>query len=601
MNKIFVLDVANLQFRAIFNYRSNPKIPATYTFMSMITGYFNRLNIDLSDTIIMAQDFSSWRKAEEPCITEDCDILTNIGWINIKEYIKNKYIYAIATLNVNKNCVEYKTPNNWYEYWYEGEMIHIGGETSSRIDLITTPEHLNYCTNKKSHNFELRKSKDLSKSSMRYNREFNYRNNKKIKYYIIPHFRTKNIHPRKNAIYTYIVDYPKRILKINDWIRLFGWYITEGCIGGRKYRKVIEKITIGQSEKHNPKYVKEIRKMLYRLKLPVTEQKRKNKVISFNILDTQLATYLSKFGKSHDKYIPRELLDRLSKKQCKFLLKTMLKGDGTKRGFNNYAYTTTSNKLADDVQELALKSGFTATRSKKYSGKGTEFYFVYIHKIPYIEAPKRIIKNWSGYTYDLEVPNHIFYIRRNGKCCWTGNCYKAQREENRIKQEEKSWWSARYEEFNQLYKKLDMSLPYHWIKIWLVEADDIASVVCSYYKDKEIILISSDADWEQLAYFPNVKIFSPISKKFKEIKNPVKLLLSKIEKGDKSDNLTEKVNSEIDFEHRKKLVDLISPLPENIENQIKEALSQIKPKNLYVYKIPFNYIQQKFKKIYNLT
>jgi 5'-3' exonuclease len=178
--------------------------------------------------------------------------------------------------------------------------------------------------------------------------------------------------------------------------------------------------------------------------------------------------------------------------------------------------------------------------------------------------------------------------------------YKSQREDDRLKQEEKSWWNARYSEFNQLYKKLDMSLPYHWIKIWLVEFDDIASVCARYYKDKEIIIISSDSDICQLAFFPNVKIFSPISKKFKEIKNPMNLLLSKIEKGDKSDNLTEKVNSEIDFEHRKRLVDLISPLPENIENQIKEALSQIKPKNLYIQRVPYESIKKKLIKIYHL-
>ena len=177
--------------------------------------------------------------------------------------------------------------------------------------------------------------------------------------------------------------------------------------------------------------------------------------------------------------------------------------------------------------------------------------------------------------------------------------YKAQRQDFRESFEEKQWWQDRYDEFNDLYDKLNVSLPFFWIKKWKCEADDVISVAIRYFKDKEIIVISSDRDLEQLAYYPNVKIFSPISKKFKTIKDPMKVLADKIN-GDISDNLLNKPSSETEFEKRKKIVDLINPLPDFVEQPIKEELGKLMPKSIFLHKIPFNSIRKKFKTIYNL-
>lgn len=176
--------------------------------------------------------------------------------------------------------------------------------------------------------------------------------------------------------------------------------------------------------------------------------------------------------------------------------------------------------------------------------------------------------------------------------------YKAQRQEKREAKEDKQWWLDRYSEFNDLYEKMKISLPWHHIKIFKDESDDIISVVCRYYSKKEIIIVSSDRDLEQLAIYQNVKIFSPITKKFKHIPNPMKVLLEKIQ-GDISDNLLEKPSSEAEFEKRKKIVDLTN-LPLEIERPIKEALCELTPKNLYVHKIPFRTIAIEIKKLYGL-
>jgi 5'-3' exonuclease len=175
--------------------------------------------------------------------------------------------------------------------------------------------------------------------------------------------------------------------------------------------------------------------------------------------------------------------------------------------------------------------------------------------------------------------------------------YKAQRQEFRESFEEKAWWEARYKEFNDLYEKMKISMPLNIIKIYNCEADDIISVSCRQFPKKEIIIISSDRDLEQLCQFENVQIFSPITKKFKEVKNPMKVLLDKIQ-GDISDNLLDKPSSEAEFDKRKKIVDLVNPLPDNIELIIKEALSKITPKNLYAHKVPYRTIRLELEKLY---
>jgi 5'-3' exonuclease len=230
--------------------------------------------------------------------------------------------------------------------------------------------------------------------------------------------------------------------------------------------------------------------------------------------------------------------------------------------------------------------------------------FCYMKQTSTVPCTWTYLNMLTGYLNKLNVTLDDLIILAIDYGSWRKDIdksYKAQRKEFKESFKEDSWWQQRYSEFNELFKKLDICLPIHQIKIWKTESDDILSASCRYYKDKKIILISSDKDIEQLAYFPNVSIFSPITKKFKNIPNPQKTLLDKMEKGDISDNILGKPQNEAEWEHRRQLVDLISPLPSSIENAIKEQFNKISPKNLNISKIPFNSIRLKFAKIYKLT
>jgi len=173
--------------------------------------------------------------------------------------------------------------------------------------------------------------------------------------------------------------------------------------------------------------------------------------------------------------------------------------------------------------------------------------------------------------------------------------YKANRKALREKYDIN--WDAMFNMFTSLLYKLDMFTPFHVIQVDRCESDDIIACATKYFKDKECIIISSDTDFEMLTVRENVKIFSPISKKFKAVKDPYKVLSKKIEK-EVSDNLVSPITSAKEFEIRNKIVNLID-LPDFVEEKVFKRLSTLPKKEFDYENLPFNSLQKRFKELYN--
>ena len=67
----------------------------------------------------------------------------------------------------------------------------------------------------------------------------------------------------------------------------------------------------------------------------------------------------------------------------------------------------------DDIQRLALHAGVAVN----IIGGGVEL----AENMPIINAQHESIITYTGKVYCIEVPSHVFYVRRNGKGVWTGN------------------------------------------------------------------------------------------------------------------------------------------------------------------------------------
>jgi hypothetical protein len=187
---------------------------------------------------------------------------------------------------------------------------------------------------------------------------------------------------------------------------------------------------------------------------------------------------------------------------------------------------------------------------------------------------------------------------------YDGN-YKAQRQGDR-EEHKLIDWDKQFAIFNKLIETLNESTRIHMVREWNSEADDIIAVACKYYQDKEVIIVSLDADLHQLCYYPNTYFFT-LSRKCKgssgiyfPVENPLKIIADKTRLGDKSDNiLVDKDNdTPQDQELRRFIIDLVN-LPEFVEKPIVKLLETLPEKKDNLDKLPeFKNVREKYLKIY---
>ncbi|HEY0089761.1 MAG TPA: hypothetical protein VGB37_13015 [Candidatus Lokiarchaeia archaeon] len=233
---------------------------------------------------------------------------------------------------------------------------------------------------------------------------------------------------------------------------------------------------------------------------------------------------------------------------------------------------------------------------------------------PFLRPTFYFLRMIIGYLKRLKIDlDDQIIIALDGRNSWRKDYdpnYKANRKINREKQADAEWWNERFAEFDIAFEEWNKLLNWNFLKLERIESDDFASVACRLFKDKEIILVTQDGDWKMLSTFPNVKIMNPTIKSYKSkaknatlfqsIENGYAILEEKINKGDVSDNIKGKPQNEIEYENRKKIVDLIHELPSHIETKIRQKLIELLPKNLYINKIKSPAIRKELEKLYNV-
>ena len=142
-----------------------------------------------------------------------------------------------------------------------------------------------------------------------------------------------------------------------------------------------------------------------------------------------------KFGKSWEKYIPRDALD-VSPSQLRILLDALVLGDGStcwNCPQGQVVYSTSSRHLADNIQEILskLENGSKINTIKPHKVKlpngryctSRTMYTITIPKRKYAFVGKKNIKTiqYNGMVYCVCVPNHLIIIRRNDTVSVTGN------------------------------------------------------------------------------------------------------------------------------------------------------------------------------------
>jgi hypothetical protein len=158
----------------------------------------------------------------------------------------------------------------------------------------------------------------------------------------------------------------------------------------------------------------------------------------FQINSPKWWSYFRQFGKSREKFIPRELL--LSG-QSIHTFNSLMAGDGHWTNKNNSgAYYTISKQLANDFLELCIRLGFSAKlSSRQRDSRNGLSYEISFNKRPTTELNTgnhiygvattnqgvNIEKSqFSGKVYCLTVPGtETFFVRQNGYVWLSGNSW----------------------------------------------------------------------------------------------------------------------------------------------------------------------------------
>ena len=214
------------------------------------------------------------------------------------------------------------------------------------------------------------------------------------------------------------------------WASFMGWYISEGSIGRHEGR--LTHTLISQDQTANPWKCEIITLLLN--KLPFTWRYDES-TRAFAISGKQLATYLEPFGFCGDKFIPEYLFES-SVTARENLLESLLLGDGrigsqrkTGERYDQQVYCTTSARLAQDVERLALSLG-RPVRVSRYEDRREERYLdVFEVRILRHRLRQAVPKKGHYYTrlyddmvYCATVPGGLMYVRRGeGTGLWSGN------------------------------------------------------------------------------------------------------------------------------------------------------------------------------------
>lgn len=332
------------------------------------------------------------------CLTPDHDVLTNMGWKSIDKVTKND---LVATLNPTFGVMEWHTPTDTYKFDHQGPMYEL--ETPF-LSMKTTLNHKVYVKNALNATYELTEAINIHKQKVWFKRWFK-NENKEIK------------------TFTYGGDCQ---FDMNDWLTFIGlilpidsnilsinlpnyddYNITFKTNGNKLFHRQLENI---------------LQKLNFSYRGPNAYKQNK-----YVVTNRKLVKYLKTHRKENKANIS-EWCKSLGKENSKVLLDSLLFGNkytGNKKG--SYYYCTDDKTKADNIQLLAMLAEQSAMVTENTNSKQKK-YKVLISTDKTAMEPSSKYKSvesihsaFNGHVYCIEVPNHIFMVRRNNKYHWTGN------------------------------------------------------------------------------------------------------------------------------------------------------------------------------------
>jgi hypothetical protein len=348
---------------------------------------------------------------EGTCHSEDTEILTIDGWKFFSEVTNRD---NLATINPDTFKLEYQKPLKLHKYEFAGDLYHC---TNIHLDFAITPEHRMFV------------------------RKFD--NVKKIMSDKFGFVRVMNL-----GWYSGLLSSPSgfdgkfiKNIKIgdkdiagDDLLKFFGIFLSDGWLRKRKTSKYgyVTGVCCFKNE-----YYDTIYKLLKSLPFGFHEQSGRTGY--FTSSDKHLYHYLEPYAINGalNKYVP-DFIKNAPSSQIQLFLDFFCFGDGHKTQDGRIWYYTSSKRMANDLQEMVLKTGKNSSIIvrpvkdrlifKKRVIKATkchEAYVVSVWRTPHLSIDRKKqmrVKHYKGMVYCASVSNSLLLTRRNGKILISGNC-----------------------------------------------------------------------------------------------------------------------------------------------------------------------------------
>ena len=359
------------------------------------------------------------------CYDGETEILTRRGWKPVTEVTVND---ELASLD-NCHRIEYIKPVKAVAYHHQGKMYHV---ETTQVSLMVTPDHALYVkprSIKADNSFRLTPASEMAgkRYAMKKNGDWN---GESPPFFVIPACTVK---AGQGGVG--VRDLLGHVFPVQTYLMVLGMFLSEGnLVDQPKFGSYGFDIT-QIKEPHRSEMIAALGESGIRYGIHSNDTK-------IRVYSKAWMEHLKPLGKSFEKYIPDEVFE-CAKEDLNILYRWLMWGDGhTQKSGTDY-YTTTSERLAGDMQRLALHLGWSATVKRRpgspvgiegRKGAVRDRFDVSIikHKNEptinhgHAKTQSGQAEEWvdfDGMVYCVTLPkNHTLYVRRKGKTVWSGNC-----------------------------------------------------------------------------------------------------------------------------------------------------------------------------------
>lgn len=346
------------------------------------------------------------------CYDDQTEILTKDGW---KPFSELSYEDRVMGMDSETGKTGWKSPEAIQEYDYNGDLVTV---TNRSVDLAVTPNHRMFVGTSwaggHKDTFNRRtviEAKDLTSVPCFYTAFPEWDGVERDTFVLLGVEWSDG----GNVLQKAALEIP-----LVPWLRFFGWWLAEGTVGKPNQTNTVKLFQNDVSE-----LVDVFSDIGFE---PRIGENGDNNNQFVQVHNKQLAEYLRQFGTQPERFIPQWIRE-LPSDHLDVLLEALIQGDGTRKN-NGCTYFTASPKLADHVQEIALKTGRRAKisivdRSDADNWQQLPEYRVNISGSWAVQANQSgdafNRESYDGMVYCCTVDGGVILVRRNGKPVWCGN------------------------------------------------------------------------------------------------------------------------------------------------------------------------------------